>query len=59
MNCPNVNAHIYSLTTVVVELQYLSYSRFMNAILDFEKLGRLGEILENQCLDWWLGREAK
>ena len=51
--------YIYSLTTVVVELQHLSYSRFMNAVLDFEKLGPFGEILESQCLDWWLGREAK
>lgn len=50
--------YIYSLTTVVAELQHLSYSRFMDAILDFEKLGPFGEILENQCLDWWLGREA-
>lgn len=51
--------YIYSLMTLVVELQHLSCSRFVNAILDFENLGPLGEILEDQCLDWWLGREAK
>ena len=42
MNCPNV-----SLMTVGVELQHLSYSGFVNAILDFEKLGQFGEILED------------
>ena len=39
--------YIYSLTTVVVELQHLSYSRFVNAIPDFEKLRPFGETLEN------------
>ena len=51
--------YIYGLMTVVVELQHLSYSRFVNVILGFEKLGPFGEISEDQCLDWWLGREAK
>ena len=50
--------YIYRLMTVVVELQHLSYSRFLNAILDREELGPF-EILEDLCLDWWLGREAK